>query len=201
MSIRKQEAGKLYILSGPSGSGKSTILKGVLARLPEAHFSVSATTRGPRHGEVPGRDYHFMTKEEFYELAGVSGFLESAQYVGNWYGTPAAPIRERLARGVDVLLDIEVQGAAQVKERMPEAVTIFLFPPSLAILEQRLRRRGTDTEEKIVARMKRAREEYARALFYDYLVINDTREDAMEEVLAIIKAEHCKLESRRHLIT
>ena len=199
MSMKQD--GKLYILSGPSGSGKSTILKGALARLPEAHFSVSATTRGPRPGEIAGRDYHYMTKEEFYELAGIGGFLESAQYVGNWYGTPAGPIREKLAAGIDVLLDIEVQGAAQVKERMPEAVTIFLFPPSLAILEHRLRTRSTDTEEKIIARLKRAREEYGRALFYDYLVINDTREEAMEEVLAIIKAEHCKLESRRHLIT
>ena len=199
MSIR--QSGKLYILSGPSGSGKSTILKGVLARMPEAHFSISATTRGPRHGELAGRDYHYITKEAFFELAGVGGFLESAQYVGNWYGTPAGPIREKLAAGIDVLLDIEVQGAAQVKERMPEAVTIFLFPPSLAILEKRLRKRGTDTEEKIIARLKRAREEYARALFYDYLVINDTREEAIEEVLAIIKAEHCKLESRRHLIS
>jgi len=195
-----RKTGKLFILSGPSGSGKSTILKGVLAALPEAYFSVSATTRGPRPGEVAGRDYLYISEEEFIELQNAEGFLESANYVGNWYGTPLPPIRERLDAGIDVFLDIEIQGAAQVKENMPEAVKIFLFPPSIAILEERLRARGTDTEEKILRRLERAIEEYARATFYDYLVINDTIEEAIAEVLAIVKAEHCKLESRRHLI-
>lgn len=192
--------GKLIILSGPSGSGKSTILRGVMARLPQAYFSVSATTRDPRPGEEPGRDYYYVTQEDFYETAGVGGFLETSHHFSNWYGTPAQPVREKLETGTDVLLDIEVKGAAQVKEKMPEAVTIFLFPPSMEILEQRLRARDTDKEEKILRRLERAREEYARALFYDYLVINDTIDEAIEEVLAIIKAEHCKLESRRHLI-
>jgi len=192
--------GKLFILSGPSGSGKSTILKGVLAALPEVYFSVSATTRGPRPGEVAGRDYLYVDEAAFLQMKDEGGLLESNHHFGNWYGTPLPPIEERLVAGMDVILDIEIQGAAQVKENMPEAVKIFLFPPSIEILEQRLRARGTDTEEKIITRLKRAGEEYARATFYDYLVINDTIEEAIAEVLAIIKAEHCKLESRRHLI-
>ena len=198
MSSRKE--GKLFILSGPSGSGKSTILRAVLEQVPEAYFSVSMTTRGPRPNEVAGEDYLYVEEEVFLKTLDEGGLLESNYHFGNWYGTPRAPIEARLSLGGDVLLDIEVEGAAQVKGKMPQAVTIFLFPPSIEVLEQRLRARGTDSEEKIQIRLKRACEEYERALFYDYLVINDTIEEAIAEVLAIIKAEHCKLEARRHLI-
>jgi len=193
-------AGKLFVLSGPSGSGKSTILKGVFEALPEAYFSVSATTRAPRPNEVDGRDYLFLDEEAFLKRKDEGGLLEANYHFGNWYGTPRGPIEERIREGRDVLLDIEVEGAAQVKGKMPEAVTIFLFPPSLAILEQRLRARETDHEEKILHRLDRAQKEYERAMFYDYLVINDTVEEAIGEVLAIIKAEHCKLEARKHFI-
>ncbi|MCL2568929.1 MAG: guanylate kinase [Oscillospiraceae bacterium] len=199
MITRKQ--GKLFILSGPSGSGKSTILKGVFEQLPDAHFSVSATTRHPRPGEIDGREYLFIEEQTFLKQQAEGGFLESNHHFGNWYGTPLPPVKAQLDAGHDVFLDIEVEGAAKVREKMPEAVAIFLFPPSIAILEQRLRTRGTDTEEKILNRLGRAREEYAKAHFYDYLVINDTAEEAVSEVLAIIKAEHCKLEFRRHLIS
>ena len=199
--MNSRKTGKLFVLSGPSGSGKSTILSGVLATLTEAYFSVSATTRSPRPGEVEGEHYLFMDEEAFLKRKDQDGFLESNFHFGNWYGTPRGPIEARLAEGRDVLLDIEVEGAAQVKGKMPEAVTIFLFPPSMAILEERLRARGTDTEEKVQTRLGRARKEHARADFYDYLVINDTIEAAIAEVLAIITAEHCKLEARRHLIT
>ncbi|MCL2842637.1 MAG: guanylate kinase [Oscillospiraceae bacterium] len=198
MTIKK--TGKLFILSGPSGSGKSTILREVLAQMPEVYFSITDTTRGPRPGEVAGKDYHYISQEEFAERREAGDFLESACYVGNWYGTPRRPIEERLQAGIDVFLDIEVQGAQQVKEKMPQAVTIFLFPPSMEILELRLRARDTDQEEKIIGRLKRAGEEFARAMFYDYLVINDKIDEAVDEVLSILKAEHCKLESRRHLI-
>jgi len=193
--------GKLFILSGPSGSGKSTILKGVFEHLPDLYFSVSATTRAPRPGEVDGREYFFIDEETFLKQRDEDGFLESNHHFHNWYGTPRPPVEARLEAGIDVFLDIEVEGAMRVREKMPEAVAIFLFPPSVSVLEQRLRARGTDTEEKILNRLDRAREEYARAHAYDYLVINDTVEEAIAEVLAIIKAEHCKLESRRHLIT
>ena len=195
-----KKTGKLFILSGPSGSGKSTILREVLAQMPEVYFSITDTTRGPRDGEVAGVDYNYIEKEVFKQRRDAGDFLESASYVGNWYGTPRRPIEERLQAGIDVFLDIEVQGAQQVKEKMPDAVTIFLFPPSMEILEQRLRARDTDQEEKILGRLKRAGEEFERAMFYDYLVINDKIETAVDEVLSIIKAEHCKLASRRHLI-
>jgi len=172
-----------------------------MERLSNAYFSISMTTRGPRPGEVAGRDYLYVTEETFLKTLDEGGLLEHNYHFSNWYGTPRGPIEERLNQAADVLLDIEVGGAAQVKGKMPEAVTIFLFPPSMEELEQRLRARDTDAlEEKILRRLERARKEYARALFYDYLVINDTVDEAIEEVLAIIKAEHCKLESRRHLI-
>lgn len=171
-----------------------------MEQLPDAYFSVSMTTRGPRPGEVAGQDYYYVTEETFLETLDEGGLLESNYHFGNWYGTPRAPIDARLNQGHDILLDIEVEGAAQVKGKLPEAVSIFLFPPSMEELEKRLRARDTDMEEKILRRLERARIEYARARFYDYLVINDTIEEAIDEVLAIIKAEHCKLESRKHLI-
>lgn len=195
-----EQKGKLFIISGPSGSGKSTILKQVFPRIPKAYFSVSATTRTPRPDEVTGVHYDFMEEETFLALKDKGGLLESNYHFGNWYGTPKEPIEKRIAQGEDVLLDIEVEGAAQVKGKMSAAVTIFLFPPSMDELEKRLRKRATDTEDKIIKRLQRAEEELQRAMFYDYLVINDDLETAVEEVLAIIKAEGCKLESRKHLI-
>jgi len=181
--------GKLFIISGPSGSGKSTILNQVLTNMPEVYFSVSATTRQPRPGEVHGEHYHFLGQAEFDRLAEEGGLLEYARYVGNSYGTPAQPIREKLEAGIDVLLDIEVQGAGQIKEKMPEAIAIFLSPPSLEILEERLRKRGTDSEEKIKNRLETARKELEQVERYDYLVVNDTIEQAVEEVKTIVKSK------------
>ena len=184
-----KKTGKLYIISGPSGSGKSTILRSVLENMPDIYFSVSATTRQPRPGEVHGEHYHFLSQAEFDQLVEADGLLEYAQYVGNSYGTPAEPIREKLEAGVDVLLDIEVQGAEQIKEKMPEAVAIFLSPPSLEILEERLRNRGTDSEEKIKHRLETARRELEQVARYDFLVVNDTIEQAVQEVQSIVKSE------------
>lgn len=194
------QQGKLFIISGPSGSGKSTILKEVFPEIPKAHFSVSATTRTPRPDELDGVHYDFMSEETFLDLKNKGGLLESNYHFGNWYGTPKEPIEQRISKGEDVLLDIEVEGAAQVKGKMPGAVTIFLFPPSMAILEERLRKRGTDTEEKIIKRLARAEEELERAMFYDYLVINDKIDTAVDEVLSIIKAEGTRLSARKHLL-
>jgi len=180
--------GKLFIISGPSGAGKSTILGHVLDKMPEIYFSISATTRAKRPGEVHGEHYHFISQEEFDRLAEEGGLLEYARYVGNSYGTPASPIQEKLNAGVNVLLDIEVQGAEQVKEKMPEAIAIFLSPPTLEVLETRLRDRGTDTEEKIRNRLETAKRELEQVERYDYLVVNDTIEEAVNEVETIINS-------------
>ena len=156
--------------------------------MPEVYFSISATTRAKRPGEVHGEHYHFISQEEFDRLAEEGGLLEYARYVGNSYGTPAGPIREKLETGIHVLLDIEVQGAGQIKEKMPEAIAIFLTPPSLEVLETRLRDRGTDTEEKIKRRLETAKQELKQVERYDYIVVNDTIEQAVNEVESIIKS-------------
>ena len=178
--------GKLFIISGPSGVGKSTVLQAVLSSMPDLYFSVSATTRPARPGEVDGREYYFVTEEHFAQTDRAGGFLESARYVDYAYGTPLAPILEKMGAGIHVLLDIEVQGAIQVKEKMPEAVMIFLSPPSMETLEERLRSRGTDTDEKIEKRLLTAAQELSQLSRYDYLVVNDTIEQAVSEIREII---------------
>ena len=153
------ERGKLLVISGPSGTGKSTVIGHLMKLRPGLEFSVSATTRAPRPGEVDGREYFFVTHDRFAEMVDNNELLEHASFVGNHYGTPRSQVEKRLEQGITVILDIEVQGAAQVKAAMPEAVTVFLAPPSLEVLEQRLRGRGTETEEKIRSRLETARQE------------------------------------------
>mgnify|MGYP002623939081 CR=1 FL=1 len=188
----KKPNGILVIVSGPSGAGKSTIISRVSRQRDDIRFSVSATTRKPREGETDGKDYYFKTREEFRDMIRANAFLEYAEYVGNSYGTPAAPVEESLAAGYNVILDIEVQGAAQVMEKRPDAVSVFLFPPSLEELERRLRSRGTDTEEKIRERLLTARREYAQADQYGYIIINDDADVAVRQLDAIITAEKCR---------
>jgi len=188
--------GKLFVISGPSGSGKSTVIGRLLKELDKAYFSISATTREPRKGEQDGVDYHFMKKEEFEKLIAADQLLEYAQFVGNYYGTPAAPVDEKLNAGYDVILDIETQGAEQILSKRPDAVSIFVFPPSFEILEQRLRSRGTDSEEKILGRLAQARVECKKAKMYNYLIINDKIETACDEMMAIITAEKCRTAER-----
>lgn len=190
--------GKIFIISGPSGAGKSTVINQLLKGLDKAYFSVSATTRAPREGEVDGVNYHFMDKTEFEQLVKDDQLLEYAEFVGNYYGTPAKPVDEKLAEGYDVILDIETQGAEQIMAKRPDAVSIFLFPPSFAVLEQRLRARGTDSETKITGRLAQARIECQKADKYDYIVINDKVETACAEALAIITAEKCRSAERLH---
>ena len=186
------EKGLLIVLSGPSGAGKSTVISSLMRIRDDIRFSVSATTRAPRPGEVDGVNYFFRTHEEFARMIGEGAFLEHAEYVGNCYGTPAGPVDEQLAQGWNVLLDIEVQGAAQVLEKRHDAVSIFLAPPSLRELERRLRGRGTDAEEKILGRLETAKRECALAKNYAYIVVNDDAETAARELDAIITAERCR---------
>lgn len=187
------EKGLLIVLSAPSGCGKSTIVKGLLEKKENISFSVSATTRKPRPGEVEGKDYYFITREKFDRMIENGEFLEYATYVENSYGTPAAPVRQALEEGQDVLLDIDVQGAFQVREKMPEALLVFLLPPSFEELERRLVGRGTDSPEVIQERIDVARRECGFAGEYDYRIVNDVAGRAVDEFAAIIEKEKNKL--------
>ena len=192
--------GTFYIISGPSGAGKSTVLKKVIERDPELHFSISATTRAPRAGEEEGVHYHFLSRQGFEDMIASGDLLEYAEYVGNYYGTPAAPVLEKMEAGISVLTDIDVQGARQVMEKMPRAVSIFLLPPSLSELELRLGSRGTDHADWIAKRLAVAAKECAGAELYDYIVINDDLERAAAEILAIMTAQRCRRENRIDLL-
>jgi len=192
--------GKTFIISGPSGVGKSTVLKALFRERGNMYFSVSATTRAPREGETDGVDYHFLSHETFKEWIRQDEFLEYAEFVENSYGTPRKYVYEAMEAGQDVILDIEVQGAVQVKERMPEVVRIYLAPPSWEELERRLRARGTDDEETIQKRLARAKEEFKMAHTYDYFVINDTVEHAVRELDSIMTSAYCRPEDRMHLL-
>ena len=188
--------GILLVVSGPSGVGKSTVIKRILENHPNMYFSVSATTRAPRPGEEHGKSYFFMTQEQFDAMVGRDEFLEYARYVGKSYGTPAKVVNEHLEKGGDVLLDIEVQGALQVKERRPDSVRVFILPPDMETLEHRLRKRGTDDDETIKKRVQRAAEEMQYINEYDYGVVNGELEDAVDDLEAIIRAEKLRINKK-----
>ena len=183
------EKGLLIVFSGPSGVGKDTLLKRLLERYPNIRLSVSATTRSPRSGEENGKDYFFMSRERFQELLTQDKMLEHAEYCGNYYGTPSEPIENWLSEGKDVILEIEVQGGAQVLQKRPECVSIFVLPPSIEVLEKRLRSRGTEDEETIQKRLGAAKEEIAKVYQYGYAVVNDDLDEAADEIAAILRAE------------
>jgi len=183
---RLSNSGKIVVISGPSGSGKGTIINKLLKLQPELMFSVSATTRRPRPGESDGIEYIFLTHERFREMINSDEFLEYAEYVGEFYGTPALPVKEFVAAGKTVILDIEVEGAKQVMKKLPEAITIFIVPPNFEELSRRLRGRKTETDEKIAARIARAKVEMEEIDKYDYIVFNDTVSHAADEILRII---------------
>ncbi len=185
--------GILLVLSAPSGCGKTTILKKVMADLPGLVFSVSHTTRQPRPDEQDGRDYHFVSREQFMAIRDQqpSGFLEWAEVHCNFYGTSRQDVEARLAEGMDVVLDIDVQGASQIR-RNAEPVTIFIAPPSLSELERRLRGRGTESEESLTVRLANAGKEIQDADAYTYLIVNDQLDVAVQELQAVIVAERCR---------
>ncbi len=187
-----EKKGKLFVISGPSGAGKSTVVFKAVENRDDVCFSISVTTRKPRPGEVDGKENFFVDLDRFKEMVENDELLEHAEYVANSYGTPRAYVQKNLDAGMNVLLDIEVQGARQVHEKMPEAVMIFIVPPSMEVLKQRLENRGTDTERAIEARLIRAKQEYAEADFYDYIIVNDDADKAAKEFEAIITAEGCR---------
>jgi len=187
--MSKSKRGFLIALSGPSGSGKGTIVKSLLSQRDDMVLSVSMTTRAPRPGEVDGVHYHFVTRELFEETIRQDGFLEYAEYNGNYYGTPSAPINQWLAEGKTVILEIEVQGAEKVMDHRSDLVSIFITIPSVEELERRLRGRGTETEEVIRKRMKTAQYELSRAFRYQYVVLNDEVELATARINTIVDAE------------
>ena len=195
-----KEKGRLFVISGPSGAGKSTVVFKAIEGRDDVCFSTSVTTRKPRPNEVDGREYFFVDLDRFKEMVENDELLEHATYVANSYGTPRKFVEDKLDSGLDVLLDIEVQGARQINEKKPDAVKIFIIPPSLAELRRRLVGRGTDTERAIEARLIRARQEYAEADFYDYIIINDDPDRAAKELAAIMLAERCKAEGRKHFL-
>ncbi len=190
-----KERGLLIVLSGPSGVGKGTVCRALREEEDNnLQYSVSATTRKPREGEVEGIHYFFKSREEFERMIEQKELLEHAEFVGNYYGTPVEWVRETLENGQDVILEIEVQGAFQVKELLPEAVFLFLAPPSLQELRNRLIGRGTESEEVIKQRLLVAREEIELMDAYDYVVTNDEVDKAIDRIKAIVTAEHCKRE-------
>ena len=198
--MEKKEKGLLIVLSGPSGAGKSTVVKKLMQQRGNIHFSVSYTTRAPRSEDIDGVTYNFVDRAEFERMIANNEFLEYAEYSGNYYGTSLKVIEEKQAAGIDVLLDIEVQGAANVRSKCPDAVLVFTVPPSYQELERRLRGRNTDDEQTICKRLARALEEVREINMYDYLVINDQVDNAVAELDAIRSAAECRIANRRKVI-
>ncbi len=188
MTTPKNSRGQLVVLSGPSGAGKGTLRKQLFERLPELIFSISCTTRAPRVGEREGIDYWFVSEEEFLQWRNQNVFLEWAEVHGHFYGTRRADVERELAAGKCVILEIDVQGARRVKDLFPDALLIFIMPPSSAILQERLRHRGSEEEESVALRMENALREMDQASFYDRVVVNDDLEKALERLIPIVQA-------------
>lgn len=192
--------GKLIVVSGFSGAGKGTLMNALMEKYDNYALSVSATTRAPRPGEKEGVSYFYKTDEEFRQMIERDELIEYAGYVGHYYGTPRAFVEENLAAGKDVFLEIEIQGAMKVKSKYPDAVLMFVTPPSAEVLKERLVRRGTESPDVIAARLKRATEEAEGVEAYDYIVVNDILQDCVETVDRIVKSEHNRADERISLI-
>ncbi len=193
--IKNKKTGQLIVISAPSGAGKGTIIKELIKNDPKNRWlSVSATSRLPREGDKEGETYYFITKEEFEKRINDGYFLEYTNYAGNYYGTPKGYIKDKINQGFDVILEIEIEGATNIKKLVPEAIFIFIMPPSLKELVRRLKKRGTETNEKIIRRFNVAYKEVNEVTKYNYVVVNDKLEEAVEKVEAILKAEKCRVD-------
>lgn len=196
----KKGKGLLIVLSGPSGAGKGTIYGEVVKRLPQLKQSISVTTRAPRPGEIEGVHYYFRSVEEYERMKANNEFLETATVYNNRYGTPKAPVFRMIDEGDDVFFEIDVEGAKQVKQKYPDCVSVFIMPPSFAVLERRLRGRGTESEDSLRTRLGCARSELAQYELFDYIVFNDDAEEATCRVIDIIKAEKSRVKNNEHTI-
>lgn len=186
--------GLLFVVSAPAGCGKDTILEQVLAKEDNVGYSVSATTRAPRPGEVDGTHYFFLTRQRFEEMIANGEVLEYTEYCGNYYGTPRKGVEAMLAEGKDVVLKIEIEGAMNIKKLFPDCCLVFILPPSMHELERRLRKRGTEDEPTIMRRIAQAKNELDAAADYDYFVVNDDLDDAVNDLIAVIRGEKCRKE-------
>ncbi len=192
--------GKLFVISGPSGVGKNSILNRIVESRENVRYSISATSRAMRPGETDAESYYFVTREKFEDMLAHDELLEYAEYVGNYYGTPIKPILEATENGIDIVMDVEVVGARKIKKAIPEAVLIFIVAPSFDTIRERLLARGDVSTDVMEERLEHAKWEYRQADSYDYIVLNDSIEQAVEEVVAIMTAEKCKTMERIHLL-
>lgn len=192
--------GRLFIISGPSGSGKDTLLVELFKMRPELKFSISSITRDIRENEKPGEKYDFISRGQFEEMIKNDQLLEYNVFVGNYYGTPKAPVISAIKNGDDIIVEVDVNGAAQIREKMPESTSVFILPPSLEVLKSRLKKRGTENEEKIAARLECALGEIARADEYDYVIVNDDLQKAVNELSDIIRLDRLKADRNKTLI-
>ncbi|MBE6780125.1 MAG: guanylate kinase [Clostridia bacterium] len=192
--------GGVFVVAGPSGSGKDTLFKELFKRRPEIKFSISSITRPMRVGEVEGEKYNFITREKFLSMLENDELLEYNEYIGNYYGTPKAPVIAAIEKGQDILIEVDVNGAKEICEKLPEAVTVFIMPPSYQELKRRLSGRGTETQELIDKRMKEALNEIARATEFDYIVVNDDINTAVDDIIEVISSSRLTLKRQKNLI-
>ncbi len=196
----KMSRGRLFIISGPSGSGKDTLMTELFKMRPELKFSISSITRDIRENEKPGEKYNFITREQFERMIDNDQLLEYNVFVGNYYGTPKAPVLAAIENGDDIIVEVDVNGAAQIREKMPESTSVFILPPSFEVLKSRLQKRGTESDDKIKARLECALGEIARAGEYDYVIVNDDLQKAVNELSDIIRLDRLKSDRNQILI-
>lgn len=192
--------GGVFVVSGPSGSGKDTVLKGLFAENPDILFSISSITRAMRPGEKEGEKYNFISRENFEEMIKNDMLLEHNLFVGNYYGTPRVPVEKAVSEGKDIIIEVDVNGAAQIRKKLPEAVTVFIMPPSFAELKRRLVGRGTESEVLIEKRLQSALDEIRRAEEYDYIIVNDDAATASQSLMSVIKSCRLKTERQKNII-